>query len=650
MRKLTRSLSRLQALRGRVGVRCRGDEVVSWQSRTPLVLGSRVLPRRHLQHWTPLPRLRELRARAEPWGKRMINEPKETVNSRDARTGRYVSDKRKTNEWLLQRLHERHERLRSEYSDQRTSHETITQQLCPWRGRFYRKPRANRQIEESKTIYDSTAFRALRGMGAFLMGGGSSPARNWFRLTCPDPMLAELYSVREFYAESARRMRFVLSRSNAYQALHNVYEEVSAYGTACALLERDYNNVLHIHVLTAGQYYLATDSFGAVNTVYREFELTVGQLVAEFGLENVTPEIRTQHKNHQLETVHTVVHAVEPREDWSGNGQDQLSMPWRSVYFMKGERRDHRTRGILREGGYREFPFLVPRWSVTDRNSWGFGPGHEAVPHARRLQKLQFAMGKAVAYSAEPPLQGPASLSGKDVKLRPGGYTAVPGGGNQKIESMFEVRLDIAALGDQVERVQEQVQRALYNDLFLLIMNSRRAKTATEVDEMHEEKMLMLGPALERLHGELLRPLIERTFKYMDEAKLLPTLPSELQGVPLQVEFVSMLQQLQQASGVVTLERFLTMVGAGGEMFPDMLDVIDSDKVARDYADMLAIEPDNLRDPDDVAELRQARSEAQQAQAQVETAAMQAGAAKDLAAANKDAPQLSQQFSGYGNI
>lgn len=556
----------------------------------------------------------------------------------------------RTPEQLLQNLHSRHERLRSEYQEQRPAHEDITKQLCPWRGRFTEKTRANKAIEEPKKVYDSTAFRALRGMGAFLMGGGSSPARNWFRLTCPEPDLSELYGVRQFYAESARRMRFVLSRSNAYQALHNLYEEVSAYGTGCALMERDFDNVVHLHVLTAGQYFLSTNSKGEVNTVYREFEMTVGQLAAEFGLDVLTDEIRKQFKNGDLEITHTIIHAVEPREDRQLDKQDQLNMPYRSVYFFRGERRQRATQGILREGGYRVFPYLVPRWSVTDLNAWGFGPGHEAVPHAKRLQNMQFAMGKVAAYGAEPPMQGPPSLSGREIKLRPGGYTPVPNGANQKIEPLFEVRLDPATLGDQIERVQEQVQRALYNDLFLLIMSSRRAKTATEVDELHEEKMLMLGPALERLHAELLRPLIERLFGYMDEAGLLPEPPSELQGVPLQVEFVSMLQQLQRASGVITLERFISMVSAGAEVFPEMLDVVDPERTARDYADMLAIEPDNLRDPDSVAAIRQARNEANAAMQQAEAQAVQAKAARDTAAATADAPGIVETVQGYGGF
>lgn len=568
-----------------------------------------------------------------------VTPPKETTQ-----------DKRKTGEWTLQRLHDRHERLRSEYWDQRTPHEEIATQMCPWRGRFTKKTRANKQVSEPKTIYDTTAFRAHRGMGAFLMGGGSSPARNWFRLTASDPVLSEVYSVREYHAESARRMRFILSRSNAYQAIHGVYEELTAFGTACVLLERNFDSVIHMHVLTVGQYFLGTSPLGVVNTVYREFEMTVGQIVAEFGIENCTPEIKYQHGEGQLELLHTVVHAVEPREDRQLDKSDQLNMKFRSIYFMKGERRDARTRGILREGGYKVFPYLVPRWSVTDRNAWGFGPGHETLPHAKRLQKMQFAMGEAVAFGVKPPLQGPAGLTQKEIKLRPGGYTPVANGSNQKIETMFEVNLDINALGLQIENTQDQIQRALYNDLFLLIMNSRRAKTATEVDELHEEKMLMLGPALERLHNEFLRPLVERLFGFMDEAQLLPPRPSELEGEPLQVEFVSMLQQLQQASGVQTLERFLTMVSAGGEVFPEMIDVVDPDQVARDYADMLAIEPDNLRDPNDVAQLRQARNEAQMQQAQAEAMAVNASAQRDVAAATRDAPDLANQFQGYGGI
>ena len=53
--------------------------------------------------------------------------------------------------------------------------------------------------------------------------------------------------------------------------------------------------------------------------------------------------------------------------------------------------------------------------------------------------------------------------------------------------------------------------------------------TATEVAERHEEKLLMLRPVLERLHGEILSPLIEITFARMVEAGIVP-IPQRNQG------------------------------------------------------------------------------------------------------------------------
>jgi len=45
------------------------------------------------------------------------------------------------------------------------------------------------------------------------------------------------------------------------------------------------------------------------------------------------------------------------------------------------------------------------------------------------------------------------------------------------------------------------IRQAFYADLFLMMAESdRREITAREIDERHEEKMLMLGPVLERLH------------------------------------------------------------------------------------------------------------------------------------------------------
>jgi len=53
--------------------------------------------------------------------------------------------------------------------------------------------------------------------------------------------------------------------------------------------------------------------------------------------------------------------------------------------------------------------------------------------------------------------------------------------------------------------VENRIERSFYVDLFLMLANSdRRQITAREIEERHEEKMLMLGPVLQRLNDELL--------------------------------------------------------------------------------------------------------------------------------------------------
>jgi hypothetical protein len=81
------------------------------------------------------------------------------------------------------------------------------------------------------------------------------------------------------------------------------------------------------------------------------------------------------------------------------------------------------------------------------------------------------------------------------------------GGAGSKIESMFEVKLNLDHLLMDIQDVRTRIRASFYADMFLMLQSDvDTRKTATEVAELHEEKMLMLGPVLERLHNELLNP------------------------------------------------------------------------------------------------------------------------------------------------
>jgi hypothetical protein len=225
-------------------------------------------------------------------------------------------------------------------------------------------------------------------------------------------------------------------------------------------------------------------------------------------------------------------------------------------------------------------------------------------------------------------------------------------GAQAGIKTAFEVRLDLSHLLADIQDVRGRIQQSFYSDLFMMLANQTDSRmTATEVAERHEEKMLMLGPVLERLNNEMLDPLIEMTFNALVEAELLPPPPDEMQGIDLDVEFVSMLAQAQRAVGTNSIDRFTGTLAAVAQTKPEVLDKFDVDQWADVYSDLLGVDPHLIKGKDEVDQIRQARAE-QQAQAQQ---ALQAEQAANTANKLANAPtneqnaltDVTSMFSGY---
>jgi hypothetical protein len=136
--------------------------------------------------------------------------------------------------------------------------------------------------------------------------------------------------------------------------------------------------------------------------------------------------------------------------------------------------------------------------------------------------------------------------------------------------------------------------------------------TAREVAERHEEKLLMLGPVLERLHNELLKQKIDITFDKMIEAGIVPPPPQAMQGQELQVEFVSMLAQAQKAIGTQAVDRYVGRSAQIAQFKPGVLDKFDEDVWAEKYADMTGVDPDLIVSANKVAIIRQQKAQQQQ--------------------------------------
>jgi len=295
---------------------------------------------------------------------------------------------------------------------------------------------------------------------------------------------------------------------------------------------------------------------------------------------------------------------------------------------------------FLEKSGFDDFPVLAPRWEVTGEDIYGTNcPGMMALGDIKQLQLGEKRGMQAIDKMVSPPMVGPTSMRASKASILPGDITYVDTReGQQGFRPAYEVKPDVQQLEYKQERIRYRISRAFFEDLFLMLATNPNIedtqKTAREIEERHEEKLLALGPVLEQMNQDLLDPLIDRTFSIMLRQELIPTPPEELEGDDLKVEYLSIMAQSQKMIGLSGMERFSAFVINNAAQLPDaavMTDKVDFDQMIDEYADMTGIPPRIVRPDEAVAVMRQERAKAQQALEQAQ--------------ALKDASQSAKNFS-----
>lgn len=524
-----------------------------------------------------------------------------------------------------------HDRRLAELTTERSSFirhwQDLSDYILPRQARFTVTDR-NRGDRRNSKIVDNTATLAVRTLSSGMMSGITSPARPWFQLATPDPSLNEFTPVKLWLDLVKQRMSTVFLRSNLYTTLPITYADLGVFGTnAFAVLEDD-EDVIRCYPFPIGSYAIGTSHRGNTDSVYREYQMTARQLVSQFGIENVSIATKNLYERGNGEAWIDVVHAVEPNPDYDERKAESRYKRFRSCYYEKGADGEN----MLRRSGFDDFPVMAPRWSLTGEDIYGHSPGMDALGDIKALQLEQKRKAQAIDKMVNPPMTAPSSLRNSRASLLPGDVTYVDvQSGQQGFAPAYEINPRINELMMDIQENQGRIRRAFFEDLFLMIANDQRSNiTAREIQERHEEKLLMLGPVLERLNDELLDPLIDRTFNIMTRMGLIPPPPKELQGMDLSVEYISVMAQAMKLTGITGIERFMAFAGNMAQANPEVMDKIDFDQAIDEYANMVGTPPSLVRDDDTVAQVRKQRAEQQAQMQQAELAAQGAQTAKTL--------------------
>lgn len=432
-------------------------------------------------------------------------------------------------------------------------------------------------------------------------------------------------------------------RSNLYKSLSVIYGDLGTFATAAMMVEEDFTgSVIRTYPFPIGSYLIANNELLRVDVFAQEFRMTVRQLVGKFGYEQCSQRVQDAYDRGNYETWIDVCHIINPNPDRRENRLDAKYKAYRQVYYEKGglSYAGYSNQGYLRESGFDLFPVLAPRWEVTGEDSYGTScPGMEALGDALQLQIGEKLSLKAIEKQVNPSMVGPIALKRVKVSLLPGDVTYTDEReGTKGLRPAHEVRVSIQDLEAKQAQVRERINRAYYVDLFRMLIDDPRKSppTAEEVRARQDEKLSELGQPLENINQDLLDPLIDLTFYYMNRQGLIPPAPEEIQGTPLRVEYVSVMAQAQKLVGIGGIERFASFVGTIMANTKDLsvLDKWDIDQTIDRYGDRMGVDPDIIRSDEAVEELRAVRAQAQQQRQVAEALPAVAGAAKDLAAAD----------------
>ena len=493
--------------------------------------------------------------------------------------------------------------------------------LSPRTGRFFAQD-VNKGDRRNKDIIDNTGGWSVRVARAGMMSGLTSPSRPWFRLVTPDEGMMAAPGVRKWLEEVELRMLAVFAKSNFYKVLPRCYWELLIYGTAAIHTEEDFDDVIRFYPFTVGEYSLAQGNRLTCDTLYREIQMTVRNVVNKFGKSNCSMTVQRLYDAGSYDAWVDVIHCMEPNEGRVSDSPLSRDLPIRNVYYEKGQDREDR---FLKVGGFHEQPFMAPRWDAQGADVYGYSPGMDSLGDVKMLQHEQRRKGQVIDYGTKPALISSAGVSKSRTNTLPGGITPSPEPGEDGLRPAWQVSLPIDHLTSDIMETQNRIKQAFYVDMFLMMASTdRRQITAREVEERHAEKLLQLGPVVEQLEEELLDPVIDRTFAVMARKGLIPEAPEQLAKIDLKVEYISTLAQAQRAVRTATADQFIGFVGGVSQAMGGSADPWKKVKVSAlidGYGRDLGVPNEYIATDDEVAQADQQEAQMQQAQM-----ALQAGA------------------------
>lgn len=482
-------------------------------------------------------------------------------------------------------------------------------------------------------IFDDTVKDSSRTLSSSVVGGMTPANSIWFGLDAggneADDGERWLSDASQFLFDNIHAGNF---DSASFECAMDM---VSGAGHFVQYIEEADEGGYRFEQWPVGQCYISSSkSGGRVDTIYREFCMSVEQCAAEWGIDALSPRTKQLHADGKLDEPVVIVWSIEPRPGTGAGAKLAKNKAFASVKMEAAQKH------VIVESGYDEFPCAVPRWALIPGSHYATSPVSMCLPTVKTLNKIKeldlvnfemaaYGMFKATDDGVLNPFTTTIGPRRVVVVADMKNFEPVQAGGDAKLSQFVTADM------------QSSIRKIMLADV--LQPQDGPAMTATEV---HARLMLLrqqLGPIFGRLQAEWLRALIERCFGLALRAGALVAacgpVPQSLAGRTVNVHYTSPLARAQKLEEVAAIDQWVGSIVAYATETNRMeeLDEIDTTFVAEFKRDALGAPSRAQRTPDQVAKLRQDRAQAKQQAAQQEQQ-MQLQSAAGEAAVKQQVP------------
>ena len=425
----------------------------------------------------------------------------------------------------------------------------------------------------SRNILDNTALVSINAMVAGLQTGITPVSKKWFKFDIGQTITSNSRKISKFEDFVDK----VISNSNFYSVVSELYRDIVLYGNACCLVRDDDNELFRLERLQIGSYFIDYNHYGQAVHLVRKIRIKSKEAKELFKSIDAPEHAKID-----------IYHSIE---------QDKKGA-WVSKYEYDGK--------TIEEYKYDYKPFLFVRWSTERGADYSVSPAMNALGDARQLQTEQMRKAMAIDYQTDPPVQIPVSMRNNEINLQPGGVSFYHND-NEVVRPASVVNFQIQYLLQDIEDVRSRIRSAFFHDIFIMIGSlDHTGMTATEIAERRAEKMIVIGSILDRMQDDFIEPFIGTLVKLIAAVAQKGFIPIEVPQSMLEDAYsvipISSMYQSRIESDNININKFVSQVSVLAQIKPDVMRRINFDEVVDAIARNSGVDSSLLKTSDEVAE------------------------------------------------